>query len=82
MTRTVAEEIGGRGPRVYEVILGMIRTRPKQLAGMDDLGWIPATDVGFHVTELVAGTGRLSGTVLHYFVDRASGPQPAPPAHR
>lgn len=82
MTRTIAEEIGGRGPRVYEVILGMIRTRPRQLAGMDDPGWIPATDVGFHVAELVAGNAPLAGTVLHYFVDRASGPQPTPPAHR
>lgn len=82
MTRTIAEEIGGGGPRVYEVILGMIRTRPRQLAGIDDSAWIPAADVGLHVAELVAGSAPLSGTVLHYFVDRASGPRPTPPAYR
>ncbi len=79
MTRTIAEEVGGRGPRVYEVILGMIRTRPRQLAGIDDPAWIPSADVGFHVAELVAGSGRLAGTVLHYFVDRDSGPRPTAP---
>lgn len=82
MTRTIAEEIDGRGPRVYGVILGMIRTRPRQLAGVDDPGWIPAADVGFHVAELVAGSAPLAGGVLHYFVDRASGPRPPAPAHR
>ena len=80
MTRTIAEEVGGRGPRVYEVILGVVRTRPRQLAGVDDPGWIPAADVGFHVAELVAGNAPLAGTVLHYFVDPASGPRPTPPA--
>ena len=82
MTRTIAEEVGGLGPRVYEVILGVIRTRPRKLAGIDDLGWIPAADVGVHVAELVAGNAPLAGTVLHYFVDRDSGPRPTPPAHR
>ena len=79
MTRTMAVEIGGRGPRVYDVILGYIRTRPGQLAGWDDPDWIPAADVGFHMAELVAGNAPLAGTVLHYFVDRDSGPRPTPP---
>ena len=75
LTRTLAAEIGGRGPRVYGVILGMIRTRPRQLAGIDDPQWIPASDVGWHVAELVAGTSPITGDDLHYFVDVATGPR-------
>lgn len=38
----------------------------------------PATDVGTHVAELVAGTSPLTGSTLHYFIDRVAGPQPGP----
>lgn len=78
LTRTVAAEIGGSGPRVYGVILGMVRTRPRQLAGIDDPRWIPASDVGWHVAELVAGTSPVAGNDLHYFVDAAAGPRQEP----
>lgn len=81
LTRTIAEEEGGQdGPRIHEVILGYIRTRPKQLAGNDDPAWIPATDVGTHVTELIAGNSPLADEVLSYFVDSTAGPllSPAP----
>ncbi|WP_127503995.1 SDR family oxidoreductase [Actinoplanes solisilvae] len=77
MTRTIAEELQGSGPRVYEVILGLIGTRSRQLAGFDDPTWIPPTDVGVHVAELVAGTSPLAGSVLHYLVERADGPRSA-----
>lgn len=75
LTRTVAAEIGGDGPRVYEVILGIIRTRARQRAGIDNVRWIPAVDVGWHVAELVARSSPLSGDSLQYFVDGALGPQ-------
>lgn len=75
LTRTIAAELGGRGPRVHEVVLGVIRTRARQEAGIDDPRWIAATDVGVHVAELVAGTSPLASTVLHYFLDAAAGPQ-------
>ena len=76
LTRTLAAEIGGRGPRVYEIILGMVRTRARQLAGIDDVRWLDATtDVGRHVAGLVAGTSPLAGEALHYLVDPVSGPQ-------
>ncbi|GAA3933632.1 SDR family oxidoreductase [Microbacterium soli] len=75
LTRTLAAELGARGPRVYEVILGVIRTRARQEAGIDDAGWIPAAHVGRHVAELVAGTSPLSGDDLHCFADVTRGPQ-------
>jgi NAD(P)-dependent dehydrogenase (short-subunit alcohol dehydrogenase family) len=77
LTRTLAAELDGRGPRVYELVLGVIRTRPRQLAGIDDPRWIPATDVGVHIAEVAAATSPLTGRTLHYLVDRASGPQAA-----
>jgi hypothetical protein len=55
----------------------VIRTRPRLLAGFDDPRWIPATDVGVHIAELLAGSSPLTGSVLHYLVDRAAGPQAA-----
>ncbi|GAB7101735.1 SDR family oxidoreductase [Streptomyces phaeofaciens JCM 4814] len=80
LTRTVAEEEGGRGgPRIHEVVLGVIRTRPRQLAGIDNPAWIPAIDVGIHVAELIARKSPLSSDVLSYFVDPAVGPLPVPP---
>ncbi|MEV4346659.1 SDR family NAD(P)-dependent oxidoreductase [Actinoplanes sp. NPDC049596] len=77
MTRTIAAELGGRGPRVYEVILGVIRTRARQLAGVDNERWIPAAHVGAHIAELVAGTSPLTADDLHYFVDLSEGPRTA-----
>ena len=79
LTRTLAAELEGRGPRIYEVILGVIRTRPRQLAGIDNAAWVPAVDVGVHVAELVAGTSPLASNVTHWFVDPNSGPQAALP---
>lgn len=78
LTRTIAAEIGDDGPRVYGVILGMVRTRARQLAGVDDEQWILAADVGRHVAELVAGTSPLSRDDLHYFVDATAGPHQNP----
>lgn len=75
LTLTVAAELAGRGPRVYQLIVGFIRTRPRQQAGVDDPDWIPAADVGAHIAELVAGTSPLAGEALQYFVDVARGPQ-------
>lgn len=78
LTLTVAAERAGRGPRVYQLIVGFIRTRPRQQAGIDDPGWIPAADVGVHIAELIAGTSPLAGDDLQYFVDVAQGPRPGP----
>ena len=76
LTRTLAAELGRSGPRVYELVLGVVRTRPRQLSGIDDPRWIPAADVGVHIAELAAGTSPLTGHTLHYFVDTA-GPRAA-----
>lgn len=74
MTRTLAAELTPFGPRVYQVILGVIRTRQRQLAGIDNPGWISAEAVGVHLAELLAGTSPLISEVLHYFVSADDGP--------
>jgi NAD(P)-dependent dehydrogenase (short-subunit alcohol dehydrogenase family) len=79
LTRTLAAEIGGRGPRVYELVLGVVRTRARQLAGVDDERWIDGTQIGQHVAELATTVSPLTGTVLQYFVDKVAGPQATPP---
>ncbi len=76
LTLTLAAELGGRGPRVYQVILGVVSTRTRREAGIDDPGWLTGREVGAHVAELVAGTGPLVGTAMHYLLDPVTGPQP------
>jgi NAD(P)-dependent dehydrogenase (short-subunit alcohol dehydrogenase family) len=78
LSLTLAAELGARGPRVHQVILGVIRTRARQEAGIDDPRWIDATQVGEHVAGLVDGSSPLSGSALHYFTDRATGPLAGP----
>jgi NAD(P)-dependent dehydrogenase (short-subunit alcohol dehydrogenase family) len=79
MVRTIAEEIEEGGARVHELVLGFIRTRPRRLLGIDDPGWIPALEVGVHVSELISGDSALAGTTLQYFVDHQAGPSSRPP---
>lgn len=76
---SLAAERSGVGPRVYELILGPIRTRPRKAAGHDDPGWFAAEDVGRHALELIDGTGPGAGESLHYLVDRAGGISAGPP---
>jgi NAD(P)-dependent dehydrogenase (short-subunit alcohol dehydrogenase family) len=78
LTLTLAAELGGRGPRVVQLVLGVVRTRARQQAGIDDVRWIDATQIGDHVAGLVAGTSQLAHTPLQYFTDRAEGPIAGP----
>ncbi|MDP4332653.1 SDR family NAD(P)-dependent oxidoreductase [Curtobacterium sp. A7_M15] len=76
LSLTLDAELGGRGPRIVQLVLGVIRTRARQTAGIDDPRWIDATQVGDHVAHLVAGSSPLARTPLQYFTDRAEGPRP------
>jgi NAD(P)-dependent dehydrogenase (short-subunit alcohol dehydrogenase family) len=76
LVRTLAAELQGRGPRVYEVLLGVVRTRARQTAGIDNRAWLDGEQIGGHVAQLVAGTSPLAGTTLQYLLDAAAGPQP------
>lgn len=80
LTRTIAAELGGRGPRFYQVILGVVRTRARQQAGIDDLRWLDGEEIGAHVAGLVEGTSSLAGATVQYFTDKQVGPQAGPEA--
>ena len=79
MTRTVAAELIQTGPRVYGVMMGVVRTRARQVAGIDNPEWIDGTEIGAHVAELVAGASPLNNLDLHYFIEKSLGPQPTLP---
>lgn len=79
MTRTLAVELHDTKLRVYEVILGVVRTRARQLAGIDNRHWIDGQEVGVHIAELMAKTSPLLDEVLQYFIDKTVGPTAAPP---
>lgn len=70
---TLAAEIGAAGPRVYELILGVIRTRPRRLQGIDRDDWYRAEEVGEHAALLIAGTTPLARTPLQYLISPAAG---------
>ncbi|GAA4837174.1 hypothetical protein GCM10023221_13090 [Luteimicrobium xylanilyticum] len=80
LTRTIAAEQDGRGPRFYQVILGVVRTKERQRAGIDDTRWLDGEEIGAHVAALVAGTSPLLATTVQYFTDKKAGPQPGPEA--
>ncbi|MFE2183700.1 hypothetical protein [Streptomyces sp. NPDC059455] len=68
----------GKGPRVYEPIIGPIRTRPRSAIGADSPEWFSAEDLGAHAGQLVAGSGPYSEASLQYLATRAHGIRTAP----
>lgn len=79
MTRTIAVELEGSGRHFYELILGVVRTRARQLAGIDDPRWLDGNDIGSHIADLIAGSSTLVGTALQYYTDRSVGPTATAP---
>ncbi|MGO4299069.1 SDR family oxidoreductase [Leifsonia sp. RAF41] len=82
LTVTLAEELRRTGIRVYEIILGVVRTRQRQLAGIDNELWLSGDEIGDHLADLITGTSPLAATTLQYFVDKTIGPTPTVPRLR
>jgi NAD(P)-dependent dehydrogenase (short-subunit alcohol dehydrogenase family) len=78
LTRTIAAEMGGRGPRFYQLILGVVRTRARQAAGIDDPRWLEGEEIGSHIAGLISGESPLVAATVQYFTDRQIGPQAGP----
>lgn len=74
---TMAEELAGRGHRFYELIIGMIRTRPRQQIGIDNAAWYQAEDIARYIVRLIEGEDEAAGNTLHYLTDRGSAPATA-----
>jgi len=69
---TMAAELEATGPRVYELILGPIRTRERVSRGLARANWYNPEDVGEFISELIQGETQASRNHLHYMVQRES----------
>ncbi|MET9914928.1 SDR family oxidoreductase [Streptomyces sp. NPDC006476] len=79
LVSSLTAELGGAGPRVHELIIGPIRTRPRAAIGADSPGWFSAEDLGRHAGRLIAGDGSHTKDPLQYLVTRAHGVRTTPP---
>ncbi|MFE9356020.1 hypothetical protein [Streptomyces olivaceoviridis] len=77
--RSLTAELDGSGPRVYELVIGPIRTRPRAAIGADDPGWFSAEDLGGHAARLIAGDGPYAEAPLQYLITRVHGVRTSPP---
>lgn len=80
LARTLAVELAQDGPRIYELILSVIRTRPRRESGIDNEDWYRAEDVGDHAARLIAGVGPFVNEPLQYLMGPKTGIQTATPA--
>ncbi|MFD9053663.1 SDR family oxidoreductase [Streptomyces zaomyceticus] len=76
---SLTAELGTAGPRLYELIIGPIRTRPRAAIGADDPGWFSAEDLGHHAGALITGHSPYTAHPLQYLLTRAHGVRATPP---
>jgi NAD(P)-dependent dehydrogenase (short-subunit alcohol dehydrogenase family) len=67
MVLTLAEELKPTGIRVYELILGPVRTRQREANGTGQPDWYTAEEIGDEVIQLV---GERSGEIVHRRLSR------------
>lgn len=79
MLTTLAVQMAGRGPRVYALTIGMVRTRARQRVGVDDPGWLTGEQIGDYTADLVTGDVERPERTIRYLLDPAVGPTLIPP---
>jgi NAD(P)-dependent dehydrogenase (short-subunit alcohol dehydrogenase family) len=79
LVRSLTAELGGAGPRIYELVIGPIRTRPRAAIGADSPHWFSAEELGRHAGLLIAGEGPHTDAPLQYLVAREQGVRMTPP---
>lgn len=67
---TLAAEHSNQGPRIYEIIIGPIRTRERIKLGVARNNWFNPEDIGEFSSELILGNNPTSDENLHYLVER------------
>ncbi|MDQ0114872.1 SDR family oxidoreductase [Paenibacillus harenae] len=67
---TMAAEQGSIGPRIYELMIGPIRTRERVTRGIARSNWYDPEDLGVFMSELIQGDTEASQKPLHYMVQR------------
>lgn len=76
---TLAVQLRPTGPRIYGLILGMVRTRARQAAGIDHPGWLTGDEIGDYAGDLIGGRIPAPEQTLRYLVDPRIGPSLTPP---
>lgn len=76
---SLTAELGTAGPRLYELIIGPIRTRPRVAIGADDPSWFSAEDLGHHAGALISGDSPYAPHPLQYLLTRPHGVRTTPP---
>jgi len=71
LVMTLAEEVGPAGPRIHEVMLGVIRTRSRERQGVNNPALYTPREVGHAVAALIAGESPVADETLHYLVERS-----------
>jgi NAD(P)-dependent dehydrogenase (short-subunit alcohol dehydrogenase family) len=79
---TLAVQLRGTGPRIYALEVGMVRTRARREAGVDDPRWLTGEQIGAYAADLIAGHAEQPGETVRYFLDPATGPSLTPPPIR
>ncbi|MBO1334346.1 SDR family NAD(P)-dependent oxidoreductase [Streptomyces sp. VRA16 Mangrove soil] len=79
LVRSLTAELDGAGPRIYELVIGPIRTRPRAAIGADSPHWFGAEDLGRHAGLLIAGEGPHADAPLQYLLTRDQGVRTTPP---
>ena len=67
---TLAAEQSHQGPRIYEIIIGPIRTRERIKNGIARNNWFNPEDIGEYSSELIIGGTPATDENLHYLVER------------
>jgi len=69
---TLAAEQSQQSPRIYELIIGPIRTRERIKNGIAQNNWFNPEDIGEYSSELILGDTPASDEPLHYLIERES----------
>lgn len=67
---TLAAEQSQQGPRIYEIIIGPIRTRERIRNGIARNNWYTPRDIGEFSSDLILGNTPASDEKLHYLIER------------
>ncbi|WMT40805.1 SDR family oxidoreductase [Paenibacillus sp. D2_2] len=67
---TLATEQSQLDPRIYEIIIGPIRTRERIKNGIARNNWFNPEDIGEYSSELILGNTPASNEKLHYLVEK------------
>ncbi|WP_329548540.1 SDR family oxidoreductase [Streptomyces sp. NBC_01356] len=76
---TLALQLGPTGPRIYGLVLGVVRTLARQKAGIDNPHWLTGDQVGGYAADLISGQVERPDQCLRYFLSPSTGPSLTPP---